>query len=314
MALSLPGYSICRLLKATASTRVFEARRERDGQLVIAKVFALGGAGVEARVEHEFRTVHGLNIDGVVRALGLERIGDQLVLLLEHVPSINLAQRLLAGPLAIAEFLRIAVEITTILAQIHDARIVHRDLKPSNVLIEPESGKITIADFGISVVLESERAHLYDPDVLEGTLPYISPEQTGRTKRQVDARSDLYSLGVCLYELATGRRPFVSDSPLELVHAHLARRPPPPNRTRLDLPGPVSALIMRLLKKAPERRYQSARGLLYDLEHIQLELAEGALDQRLSSAAAIVRRTCACPTSSTGATPSSTSSSGSSTL
>src|SRR5690606_33051586 len=120
----------------------------------------------------------------------------------------------------------------------------------------------------ISVLLDSERERINDPSIVEGTLPYLSPEQTGRTRREVDFRSDLYSLGVTFYELLTARRPFVGASPLELIHAHLARRPQPPQWLRPDIPTPLSAMIMKLLEKAPEHRYQSARGLRLDLERL----------------------------------------------
>ena len=126
------------------------------------------------------------------------------------------------------------------LARVHARRVIHRDIKPTNILIEPDTGRVYLADFGISVLLESERRHIYDPDVLEGTLPYISPEQTGRTGRAVDFRSDLYSLGVTFYELLTGRRPFEFAAPLELIHAHLARRPSRPQALRPELPDGLS--------------------------------------------------------------------------
>ena len=137
------------------------------------------------------------------------------------------------------------------------------------------TGEVVLADFGISVLLEDERAHINEPDVVEGTLPYIAPEQTGRTKRPVDFRSDLYSLGVTFYELLTGRRPFVYDEPLELLHAHLARSPEPPQQLRPDLPAGFARVVTKLLAKAPEHRYQTASGLAADLRALRQRLVDG---------------------------------------
>jgi PAS domain S-box-containing protein len=278
VAVPLPGYVDFRLLRTSARARVYEATRERDGLRVVAKVFEVGDPAVEARVEHEFRLVQRMAIDGVVRAIGLEWIGNELVLLFEHVEGVNLHQYAEGRGLPIDEFLRLAIALTSTLATIHDQRVVHRDIKPSNLLIHRNTGRVSFADFGISVLLESERRHLFDPDVLLGTLPYISPEQTGRTKRTVDFRSDLYSLGASFYELLTGSQPFQSSTPAGLINAHLTRRPQPPRALRPEIPAMLSAIVLRLLEKAPELRYQSARGLQADLEKLAELRAAGELD------------------------------------
>ena len=276
MALNLDGYRFLRTLRTTRGAQVMLVERESDGLRVVAKAYAIEGRrGLEARVEHEFALIRGLNCKGVVRALALEHSGDSLVLILERHPGIDLARYAEGRPIAITEFLRIAKALAEILAEVHLRWVIHRDIKPSNILIDPETGEVALADFGISVLLESERAQLHDPQIIEGTLPYVAPEQTGRTGREVDFRSDLYSLGVTFYELLTGRRPFVANSPLELIHAHLARRPDPPVWLRPELPKPLSDLVIKLLEKAPERRYQSARGLAADLEAINDALEEG---------------------------------------
>ena len=270
MVVPLAGYSTRRLLRASARTKVYEAVRKRDDRRVLAKVFELEDPSAEARVEHEFRLLEQLEAQGVVRALGIERAGHQLVLLLDFIDGRNLEQYAAGKPITVERFLPIASSLAATLAQVHAQRIVHRDIKPSNVLIESGSDAVYLADFGISVLIESERAHLYDPEVLEGTLPYISPEQTGRTTREVDVRSDLYSLGATFYELLTGRRPFEASEPLQLIHAHLARRPTPAHEVLPSIPKLLSAIVSKLLEKAPEDRYQSARGLHADL----LRLAE----------------------------------------
>jgi PAS domain S-box-containing protein len=258
---------------------VYEATRERDGVRVVVKVYEVDDAAVEARIEQEFQLVQRVTGEGVVRALGLERIANDLVLLFEHVEGVNLQQYADGRPLDIDDFLAISIAVTRSLAAIHEQRIVHRDIKPSNLLIRADTDRqVFIADFGISDLLDNERRHLYESDVLRGSLPYISPEQTGRTNRRVDFRSDLYSLGVTFYELLTGVRPFESPTSAAWIHAHLTRRPQPLRALRPQLPKVLSSLVLRLLEKAPELRYQSARGLLFDLERIAEARADGHED------------------------------------
>jgi signal transduction histidine kinase len=268
MPLPLPEYRVIRLLRESGHSRVFEAQSEIDGRRVIAKVFDLEHGNVEDRVIHEFELIRSLDVEGAVEARELRRVGDQLVLVLEHVSGVDLRELTEGQPLELARFWPIAIQVATILAQTHARKVIHRDIKPTNVLID-DDGQVHLADFGISVLLESERRHLYDDSLLVGTLPYISPEQTGRTNRSVDFRSDLYSLGVTFYELLTGRLPFVSAAPLELIHAHLARVPEPAAALRPELPDALSRVIARLLAKAPEHRYQTAAGLAADLRSIR---------------------------------------------
>ncbi|MFV8755271.1 protein kinase domain-containing protein [Nannocystaceae bacterium ST9] len=277
------------MLRSSTRARVYEARRDRDGELVIAKVFDVADPAIEARAEHEFQLIHRLEIAGVVRALALERAGSQLVLLLERVPGVNLDEYAAGEPLALDDsvgagarlgFLHIAIALARTLAQVHERGILHRDIKPSNILVDGESRQVFLADFGLSMLVASDTRYFSDPDVVEGTLPYISPEQTGRIKRAVDFRSDLYSLGATFYELLTGRRPFVATTPLELIHAHLARRARPVHELRPELPSLLSAMVMRLLEKLPERRYQSAAGLQADLERLAAGLAKGEADPK----------------------------------
>jgi predicted ATPase/signal transduction histidine kinase/tRNA A-37 threonylcarbamoyl transferase component Bud32 len=275
VAVPLHGFATSRLLRSSSRARVYEARRERDDKLVVAKVFDVSDPAIEARAEHEFELVHRLEVDGVVRALALERSGDHLVLLLERVPGMNLEEYAGGKPMAVDEFLRIAIALARTLAQVHACGVLHRDIKPSNILIEAGTRRPYLADFGLSMLLATDSRHFNDPDVLTGTLPFISPEQTGRLKRPVDFRSDLYSLGATFYELLTGRRPFTASTPLELIQAHLARRARAPYELRPELPELLSVVVMRLLEKLPERRYQSAAGLQTDLERLAAALEAG---------------------------------------
>ncbi|NVB42144.1 AAA family ATPase [Pseudenhygromyxa sp. WMMC2535] len=275
MALPLTGHGDFRLLRATSHARVYEGVREEDKRAVVVKLFELEDEDVEARVEHELSVLESLDVEGVVRALELRRVGDQLALVLERAPGINLAHFTQGRPLELERFADIATKITEILVRVHARRVIHRDIKPTNILIDPQTGAVHLADFGISVLLERERRYVHDPEIIAGTLPYISPEQTGRTTHPVDFRSDLYSLGVTFYELLSGRPPFGQREPLELIHAHLARPPVPISRRCPELPDGYARVIAKLLAKAPEHRYQSAEGLAADLRELGERLARG---------------------------------------
>jgi PAS domain S-box-containing protein len=271
MTLVIAGFRFADPPRRVASAWVWEGSRELDHQPVVARVFTIEAqVGAEFRLEHEFELLRRLELPGVVRVIALERSSRELVVIREAHPGVSLADYAGARALAVDEFLGIAAEVAGILADVHDQRVVHRDLKPSTILIDPETKALALADFGLSVALESERARIHEREVLERSLPYMAPEQTGRTGREVDYRSDLYALGVVFYELLTGRVPFAASTPLELIHALLARRPECPQRVRPELPTPVAQLVMKLLEKAPERRYQSARGLAHDLERLRL--------------------------------------------
>ncbi|NVB40556.1 AAA family ATPase [Pseudenhygromyxa sp. WMMC2535] len=254
---------------------MYQAARVRDGQEVIAKVFDLDGELAEDRAQHEFELIRGLDIDGVVRALELKRVGEQMILVFERVPGVNLAEHLGGEAMTVARFWSMAIELAELLAKVHAAKVVHRDVKPTNILIAAGGGRVHLADFGISVLLEGERRQIYDDEVFVGTLPYISPEQTGRTSHAVDFRSDLYSLGVTFYEALTGRRPFESVSPLEIIHAHLAERPRPVELVNPELPVGLSRIVDKLLAKAPEHRYQTAAGLAVDLRKLRAAVEAG---------------------------------------
>lgn len=286
----LAGYRDVRLLRVSATTRVYAAVRAGDDRRVVVKVHDLDAReGIEARVEQEFGLLRGLDVEGVVEPLALERAGAMLALVLAWCPGKNLREHAGGRPMAVSAFLDVAIEIGTVLANVHDRRVIHRDIKPTNILITTDSGgraRVTLADFGISVLLEGERQRINHPQVLQGTLPYISPEQTGRTLREVDRRSDLYSLGATFYELLTGRHAFEVSSPLELIHAHLALRPEPPANLRPELPSVLSRVVMKLLEKAPARRYQSARGLVADLTGIRDALAAGRSPEGIALGAA----------------------------
>ena len=168
--------------------------------------------------------------------------------------------------LPIIDFLTIAIQLAEALSVIHHAHIIHKDLHPGNLLINSHTLHIQVSDFGSASVLTREQPSLVSPEKLEGLLPYISPEQTGRMNRSIDYRSDFYTLGVTFYELLSGQLPFEADDDLGMVHAHIAKVHQPLSQSGKDIPDMVSKLVDKLLKKSAEDRYQSAQGLKTDLE------------------------------------------------
>jgi serine/threonine protein kinase len=172
---------------------------------------------------------------------------------------------LLKRPLELTEFLRISIGLANALAMLHERGIIHRDVKPANVTVDTTSSRVWLTGFGIASDLPRERQAPEPPETITGTLAYMAPEQTGRMNRSIDSRSDLYSLGVTLYEMLTGSLPFAASDPVEWVHCHIARRPPPPTVQRKEVPEAVSAIVLKLLAKTAEERYQTAVGLEADL-------------------------------------------------
>src|ERR1700722_14009389 len=172
---------------------------------------------------------------------------------------------LLGAPMELGRFLRLAVCIATALGRLHQRGLVHKDLKPGRILVNCAEGAVRLTGLGIATRLPRERQSLEPPQTIAGTLAYMAPEQTGRMNRSVDSRSDLYSLGVTFYQMLVGALPFTASDPLEWVHCHIARQPPAPAIRLETVPALVSQIIMKLLAKAAEDRYQSAAGLESDL-------------------------------------------------
>ncbi|NEN92555.1 MAG: AAA family ATPase, partial [Okeania sp. SIO3H1] len=200
------------------------------------------------------------NLPGVVKSLSLENYGNGYALVMEDNGAISLDKY---ESLDLETCLKIAIQLADILHKLYQNRVIHKDIKPANIVIHPQTQQVKLIDFSIASVLPFETTEIQNPKVLEGTLAYISPEQTGRMNRGIDYRSDFYSLGVSLYQLLTGELPFTSDDAMELVHCHMAKMPPTPD---LRFPTPFVNIVMKLMAKNAEDRYQSALGLRFDLE------------------------------------------------
>ena len=216
------------------------------------------------RLAHEYELKDELDAAWAARPLALSSEGGRTALLLED-PGGEPLERLIGAPMETGRFLRLAIGIATALAQVHQRGLIHKDIKPANVLVNSTTNQVWLMGFGIASRLPRERQAPAPPEVIAGTLAYMAPEQTGRMNRSIDFRSDLYALGVTLYEMLTGELPFTASDPMEWVHCHIARQPPPPDERVSDIPGPVSAIVMKLLTKTAEDRYQTAAGLSVDL-------------------------------------------------
>jgi len=218
------------------------------------------------RMQHEYLLRDGLDPVYVVRPLALVETESRTALVLED-PGGTPLDRLLRAPMEIAQFLRLAIGITSALGHVHHRELVHKDIKPANILVDDATGHAWLTGFGIASRLPRERQSPEAPEFIAGTLAYMAPEQTGRMNRSIDSRSDLYALGVTLYEMLACGLPFKASDPMEWVHCHIARRPLPPAERVEGVPAAVSAIVMKLLAKTPEERYQTAAGVERDLRH-----------------------------------------------
>ena len=279
--LHVDGYSGWRLLQETPSSEVYTGTRQADGLRVVLKLYRGRSEAACLRAKREFELLQRIQHEGVVRPVELREHADRHVLILERVAGYPLSQRSKTHEIDVDEVLAIGLGIARSLAAVHDARVIHKDLKLGNILMDPERLRTCLIDFGISAEFgRAERAS--PPQSAEGTMSYMAPEQTARVGLGVDFRTDLYSLGVVLYELLAGRTPFGARTPLELIHAHIAERPRPLIEIDARIPDTLSRIVMKLLEKDPERRYQTARGLVADLEQCQKQLrSRGEIDEEL---------------------------------
>jgi PAS domain S-box-containing protein len=256
---------------------LYRARSRNDGTqiLVLSLVAEYPRPECLKRLEHEYLLREELDPTWAAPAIAMARDRERTVVLLKDPGGVPL-DRLLGQPLDVAFSLRLAIGLSNAIDRLHRHGIIHKDIKPANVLVNTVTGQCWLTGFGIASRLPRERQAPEPPEFVAGTLAYMAPEQTGRMNRSIDSRSDLYALGVTLYETLTGSLPFTASDPMEWVHCHIARQPVPPKERWNNLPATVSAIIMKLLAKTAEERYQTAAGVERDLRRCLVEWERGA--------------------------------------
>jgi len=270
--INLPNYKIIEEIHESDRSLVYRARHLSDNQPVILKILKQAYPPPEriAQFQREYELTKSLDIPGAVKAYRIVETNDRYwAMVVEDFGGKSLKQVLRNLFFTIDTFLSVAIKVSKILGELNQQRIIHKDINPSNIVWNQETDELKIIDFGISSKLSRETATIRNPNLLEGTLAYISPEQTGRMNRAIDYRTDFYSLGATFYELLTGKLPFTTNDPLELVHSHIAKQPTPPHQLKPEIPRQVSEIVLKLMAKNAEDRYQSAAGIEADLLECQ---------------------------------------------
>ncbi|WP_036478153.1 hybrid sensor histidine kinase/response regulator [Myxosarcina sp. GI1] len=264
----IAGYNLIEVLDENATTIIYRAAKVSETTSVIIKTLKTEYPSIEqlAKLRHEYQILQSLTIEGVVKPLTLESYQNGLALILSDFGGEPLYRAIATDKFELKTFLPIAIQLSSILARLHHDNIIHKDIKPANILIDSQKKRVEIIDFSISSRLSRENKTFSNANLFEGSLAYMSPEQTGRMNRSIDYRTDFYSLGVTFYEMLTGRLPFTATDALELIHCHIAKSPTPPRECDSQIPQAVSDIVMKLLAKTAEERYQSALGLKADLE------------------------------------------------
>ncbi len=278
----IPGYELRKVIHEGLRVVVYRGVRLSDHRPVVLKLLrdAAPSRRDVSRLQREYDLLMRIKDPGVIRALDFVRAGQRAVLVLDDFGGISLREFVgEARPLDVTTFLKFALALVNALSSVHAAGVIHRDIKPENIIVDPETERVVLADFSSASQLSEELQAVANPDTIEGTLQYMSPEQTGRMNRSIDYRSDYYSLGVTFFELLTGQRPFIANTALELVFCHIARRPRPPRELVPTVPEALSKIVLKLLSKTAEGRYQSTRGLRGDIERCQSQwLARGRIE------------------------------------
>ena len=277
---SIKQYQIIDIVHESNRSLIYRAIRKKDNLPVILKILKQDHPSIEelARYKQEYEIIRTLNTNNAIKAYFLEEYSNSLMIVLEDFGGKSLNKYLVEQNFTIKTFFELAIKITEGLKVIHENNIIHKDINPSNILLNLESKDVKLIDFGISTLFPKEKILIKNTNFLEGTLPYISPEQTGKINTFLDYRTDFYSLGVTFYELLTQELPFKTNNPIELVYSHLARSPKTPHEINPAIPKPLSNLVTKLMNKNKKKRYQSAWGLKNDLIECQYQfLAKGKI-------------------------------------
>jgi len=232
--------------------------------LALSPVMERPDSATIKKIEHEFSFKDELDPSWAITPIALTQHQSRTMLLFED-PNGQPLDQLLRRPIELKRFLRCGIALAAGLGQLHRRGLVHKDIKPSNIVANAAMDQTWLTGFGIASRLPRQRQPAGPPEFISGTLAYMAPEQTGRMNRSIDSRSDLYALGITLYELITGSLPFIASDPMEWIHCHIAKQPLPPSERLKDIPQSISAIICKLLAKTPEERYQTATGVESDL-------------------------------------------------
>ena len=256
-------------LRESADFTLYRGRKHDDPSPVLAIALSTEQPSPQSirRLDHEYSFAAELDPAWAAKPLAITRHEGRTILILKDPggePLDRVLERDQRQPLDLTRFLRTAIGLAKTLGQVHQHGLIHKDIKPANVFVD-DTGNAWLTGFGIASQLPRERQSPEAPEFIAGTLAYMAPEQTGRMNRSIDSRSDLYSLGVTLYEMLTGSLPFTASDPMEWVHCHIARQPAAPSERLGTVPASVSAITMKLLSKTAEERYQTAAGVESDL-------------------------------------------------
>jgi serine/threonine protein kinase len=280
--MNIAGYTVLEVIYEGINTVIYRASKQPEDDSVIIKTLKAEYPTIEelTKLRHEFQILQALDIDGILKPLALESYQNGLALILPDFKGEALTNFISSQMLELSQFLQIGIQLAATLAELHQNNIIHKDIKPHNILINSTTGQVKIIDFSIASRLSRESQTISNPNLLGretfsvgvpqdigvGTLAYMAPEQTGRMNRAIDYRTDFYALGVTFYEMLTGQLPCQTTDSLELIHCHIAKTPIPPHELNPAIPLAVSDIVMKLLAKTAEDRYQSALGLKADLE------------------------------------------------
>jgi len=264
----LSQYQIHSTLHEGIETIIYRGKIPAQQETTVLKILKAEYPTLDAitRIKHEYRIRQHLDHPGLVKVISLETFDNRLGLLLEDFNGESLDRLISRQKLEVITCLRFGIQLIKALEYLHLEKIIHKDIKPSNIIINSQTGIIKLTDFGIASRLSKENPQINNINSLVGTFAYMSPEQTGRMNRTLNYRTDFYSLGITLYEMLTGQLPFMSNDPLEIVYSHIASQAILPHKINSEIPPPISQLVMKLMAKNAEDRYQSAGGLLADLE------------------------------------------------
>ena len=276
MVLSVDDYQIIEQLHRENKTILYRATHRMAQEPILIKTFHADYPSPKdvMQLKREYEVAKRAATSGVLTPYALEPYRNTWLLMFEDFGGETLEHFLTRGTLRLSLFLEIAIRLADSVLQLHRKNIIHKDIKPGNILMHDERGIVKITNFASASLMSGERSEMVQPDLLEGSLPYMSPEQTGRLNRSTDFRSDLYSLGVTYYEMLTGQLPFLADDPVNLIYQHLTAEAISPSTLQPNVPRVVSDIVMKCLAKNAEDRYQSAYGVKHDLEVCLHQLQE----------------------------------------